>query len=348
MIGPQPMYFGKRLLAWVDRLGSVRANRSGQTFAYYPWGEERTSTPDDQDKFATYFRDGFGEDYARARYYNSNFGRFWSPDPGWMKAAKLSNPTSLNRYTYSLNDPINFYDPVGRDPCDDPAADGEDPCSADDGGRGGGGSGGGDACSASSDPPCYSVTGTAPTPPDPNPTNPPPEGPGPGDPGSPVSTPPLPPQCNTSNPLNALALSWISAHGADAAAAANKIGSTESIILSLSAIESGWGGGPFVVNGYNNYFSQHAPAPGSNGSVTLDGNYMATYASYKASALGFDASASGQLIANVTNAATAAADLQNAGYYGINRDGSKVPGFVSSVSDTASFIAARLNCPNLQ
>src|SRR5208283_4988172 len=152
MAGPQPMYFGKRLLAWVVRLGSVRANRSGQTFAYYPWGEERTSTPDGQDKFATYFRDGFGQDYANARYYNSNFGRFWSPDPGWMKAAKLSNP-------------INFYDPVGRDPCDDPAADGEDPCSADGGGGGGGG--------AEDDPSTgYSTTGTAPTTPDPNPTDP--------------------------------------------------------------------------------------------------------------------------------------------------------------------------------
>src|SRR5208283_5049680 len=95
------------------RLGSVRANRSGQTFAYYPWGEERTSTPDDQDKFATYFRDGFGEDYASARYYNSNFGRFWSPDPAGIKTADPRNPTSWNMYAYAGGDPVNWRDPTG-------------------------------------------------------------------------------------------------------------------------------------------------------------------------------------------------------------------------------------------
>jgi hypothetical protein len=77
------------LLAPVDRLGSVRQNGNGP-IAYFPWGEERPgangTTPDGTDKFATYFRDvtnnGVGEDYANARYYNNNFGRFWSPDPG--------------------------------------------------------------------------------------------------------------------------------------------------------------------------------------------------------------------------------------------------------------------------
>ena len=52
------MYFGGRLLAAVDRLGSVRNNANGHgPIAYYPWGEERTTTPDGTDKFATYFRD---------------------------------------------------------------------------------------------------------------------------------------------------------------------------------------------------------------------------------------------------------------------------------------------------
>ncbi len=121
MSGPQPMYFGKRLLAWVDRLGSVRVNRSAQSFAYYPWGEERTSTPDGQDKFATYFRDvstdGVGEDYANARYYNNNFGRFWSPDPKGVRAARPKDPTSWNRYVYAGDDPVNRNDPSGLDPC---------------------------------------------------------------------------------------------------------------------------------------------------------------------------------------------------------------------------------------
>jgi RHS repeat-associated protein len=86
--------------------------------AYYPWGEERpqsdgTLTPDATDKFATYFRDGFGQDYANARYYNSNLGRFWSPDPIGVKAVDSKNPTSWNLYAYVNGDPVNFKDPQG-------------------------------------------------------------------------------------------------------------------------------------------------------------------------------------------------------------------------------------------
>ena len=71
---------------------------------------------------------------------------------------------------------------------------------------------------------------------------------------------------------------------------------------------------------------------------------MATYASYAASATGFDNSRSGALIAGVTNATVAAQDLQNAGYYGINPGGSKVASFVGTVATTASFIANRIDC----
>ena len=110
------MYFGGRLLAAVDRLGSVRGNRNG-AIAYYPWGEERTATPAGNDKFATYFRDssvaGVGEDYASARYYNNNFGRFWSPDP--FRHGKLRRPQTWNQYLYAGNDPVNRYDPDGTD-----------------------------------------------------------------------------------------------------------------------------------------------------------------------------------------------------------------------------------------
>jgi RHS repeat-associated protein len=112
------LYFGSRLLAPMDRLGSVRQNANG-AIAYFPWGEERTPTPNGTDKFATYFRDsvinGVGEDYASARYYNNNFGRFWSPDPAGLLAARPKNPTSWNRYAYANDDPINGSDPTGLD-----------------------------------------------------------------------------------------------------------------------------------------------------------------------------------------------------------------------------------------
>jgi len=98
-----------------DRLGTVRANTQGESFAYYPFGEERTSTVDGRDKFATYFRDTVGLDYAEQRYYNSSLGRFWSVDPGGIRTAHPGNPTSWNRYAYVNGDPVNFQDPHGLD-----------------------------------------------------------------------------------------------------------------------------------------------------------------------------------------------------------------------------------------
>jgi len=74
-------YFGGKMLVSngvyvvTDRLGTVRANTQGESFAYYPYGEERTNRPDGRDKFATYFRDAVGLDYAEQRYYNAGMGR---------------------------------------------------------------------------------------------------------------------------------------------------------------------------------------------------------------------------------------------------------------------------------
>jgi RHS repeat-associated protein len=104
-----------------DRLGSVRANSQGERFAYYPYGEERSSTVDGREKFGTYFRDGVGQDYADQRYYNSGMGRFWSPDPLGLNSADPTNPISWNRYLYVNGEPVNTSDREGLDPdSDDP------------------------------------------------------------------------------------------------------------------------------------------------------------------------------------------------------------------------------------
>jgi RHS repeat-associated protein len=151
-------YLGKRLIATgpetgpnvvaVDRLGSVRNVGPAWYFPidYFPYGEERTSTANGTDKFGTYFRDGYGQDYASHRYYSNIYGRFWTPDPGWLKAAKPGNPTSWNQYLYALGDPVNFNDPVGKEACDPEIAeyegcgcgDSEEACEADQGYGGGG------------------------------------------------------------------------------------------------------------------------------------------------------------------------------------------------------------------
>jgi len=53
-----------------------------------------------------------GLDYFGARYFSSPLGRFMSPDP-LMASAKTSNPQSWNRYTYTLNNPLRYIDPLG-------------------------------------------------------------------------------------------------------------------------------------------------------------------------------------------------------------------------------------------
>ncbi len=57
--------------------------------------------------------------YADQRYYNSNAGRFYTPDPAGMDAVDLSDPTSWNMYIYAGDDPVNFNDPEGLIKCAD-------------------------------------------------------------------------------------------------------------------------------------------------------------------------------------------------------------------------------------
>lgn len=61
--------------------------------------------------FTTYEYDSeSGNHYAQARYHISRLGRLASPDP---IAGSTSDPQSLNRYSYSINDPANVTDPSG-------------------------------------------------------------------------------------------------------------------------------------------------------------------------------------------------------------------------------------------
>jgi RHS repeat-associated protein len=221
------MYFGGRLLAPVDRLGSVRGNANG-SIAYFPWGEEEKqstgyTTPDGTDKYATYFRDGTtngaGEDYASARYYNNNFGRFWSPDPAG--AAHVNDPQSWNLYAYGGNDPANNSDPSGLDtiiapPCGVYAAD-DSSCAV---------TRPGPLCFSMLAGEGWEVFGCF--------------GDGGGGTGGDQPTQPKKPPC----PANVK--NFVNAHIGDATTAADLIGTSPVDILALSGYESGWGSGPFM------------------------------------------------------------------------------------------------------
>jgi RHS repeat-associated protein len=96
----------------------ANGNKLGEN-GHFPFGESwYSSGPTSTWVFGTYQRDGF--DNALARQYSFSDGRFVSPDP---LAGNVGDPQSLNRYAYSLNDPINRSDPSGL--CGD---DGIDDC----------------------------------------------------------------------------------------------------------------------------------------------------------------------------------------------------------------------------
>ncbi|MFN9460172.1 MAG: RHS repeat-associated core domain-containing protein, partial [Acidobacteriota bacterium] len=120
------VYFGGRLI-WQngkavlrDRLGSVMARAGDYTALerhdYFPYGEERTPSIGDRNKFGTYHRDQTGLDYADQRYYNSAIGRFLSADP-YEASGGATEPTSWGRGVYVHGDPVNFLDPSGLFRC---------------------------------------------------------------------------------------------------------------------------------------------------------------------------------------------------------------------------------------
>jgi RHS repeat-associated protein len=55
-------------------------------------------------------------DYFPARYYNSNLGRWMSPDRLNVTDDRLFNPSNtLNKYVYGANNPLKYTDPDGQD-----------------------------------------------------------------------------------------------------------------------------------------------------------------------------------------------------------------------------------------
>ena len=107
-----------------DWLGSLRESSStsrtslGNT-AYAPFGE-RYSTSGSPDQVFAAIPDFYitGTYDASYRKYNSNQGRWISPDPAGMAAGDPMNPQSWNRYEYVNNVPTMAIDPMGLLPCE--------------------------------------------------------------------------------------------------------------------------------------------------------------------------------------------------------------------------------------
>jgi len=107
-------YFAGRLVKgegpWTN--GWVQQDRLGSAVTHLPYGDERTVTAQGLLKFATYWREDSGVDYADQRYYSSTYGRFLTSDP-YRASGGPSDPGSWNRYAYVQGDPVNLNDPEG-------------------------------------------------------------------------------------------------------------------------------------------------------------------------------------------------------------------------------------------
>ena len=102
-----------------DGLGSITSltNASGTiaaTYTYDSFGKLTASTGTVTNPFRYTGRE-YGTDtglyYYRARYYDSNAGRFISEDPIGFGG------NGVNFYAYVLNDPTGLVDPSGEEPC---------------------------------------------------------------------------------------------------------------------------------------------------------------------------------------------------------------------------------------
>jgi len=110
----------------------VLTNENGEIISrrdFMPFGEEiapdatyRTAnlkygvSDNVRQKFTGYQRDEeTGLDFAEARYYNNQHGRFTTTDPIIMRPGRLSDPQQINLYVYVRNSPLMFTDPTGED-----------------------------------------------------------------------------------------------------------------------------------------------------------------------------------------------------------------------------------------
>lgn len=113
-------------LAEADANGNITA-----TFDYKPYGSQVMGSPSSGPGYTGHVNDpDTGLIYMSARYYDSETGRFLSVDPlpwrNWQMGDErmrkrfsdfLSNPMSMNVYSYVDDNPINKIDPTGLKGC---------------------------------------------------------------------------------------------------------------------------------------------------------------------------------------------------------------------------------------
>ncbi|HEV2499939.1 MAG TPA: RHS repeat-associated core domain-containing protein [Terriglobia bacterium] len=84
---------------------------------YYPWGGENTHIGYESDShFAGFEQTGGNLNPTPTRRYANPMGRWLTPD---LLGGGITNPQSLNRYAYALNNPTTLTDPSGLNACNE-------------------------------------------------------------------------------------------------------------------------------------------------------------------------------------------------------------------------------------
>ncbi len=101
-----------------DNVGKVIARKDFNAFGDETSSAQRTELlgykPEEirQDYTGYQKDDESGLEFAQARYYNNKHGRFTSVDP-LTASANVKDPQTFNRYSYAMNSPYKFTDPLG-------------------------------------------------------------------------------------------------------------------------------------------------------------------------------------------------------------------------------------------
>jgi RHS repeat-associated protein len=101
-----------------DSVGNVIARKDFSAFGEETYTWQRTEglgykAENIRQDYTGYQKDDeSGLEFAQARYYNASHGRYTSIDP-LMASANVKNPQTFNRYSYVLNSPYKFTDPLG-------------------------------------------------------------------------------------------------------------------------------------------------------------------------------------------------------------------------------------------
>jgi RHS repeat-associated protein len=105
---------------WIgsSRFASTPARTMYSDGAYGPFGETYAESGTADLSFTGMNQDTVANLYDfPAREYNDIHGRWPSPDPSGLRAVRIKNPQSWNRYAYVQNSPLSFTDPLGLQRC---------------------------------------------------------------------------------------------------------------------------------------------------------------------------------------------------------------------------------------